>query len=182
MLKKEKKSLEYIQAEYDSGKSIHQLCKEYGSYIRRLGLIVRDVKTAGKIGYAKNPLTEEKKQKLSKLAKDRGLGGYRPHPNKGKLYNGIWFDSNWEVQVAKSLDENKVKWIRPKIGFIWTDNGNKYYPDFYLCDYDIYLDPKNDYLIKQDKVKIEQAIKRNGIRVIVLNSNQLNWNEIKMLM
>jgi hypothetical protein len=35
--------------------------------------------------------------------------------------------------------------------FIWKDNtGNehRYYPDFYLPEYDVYLDSKNDYLIE----------------------------------
>ena len=36
----------------------------------------------------------------------------------------------------------------------------KYYPDFYLTDFDVYLDPKNDYIVKQDKEKIEAIMKQ----------------------
>jgi len=45
-------------------------------------------------------------------------------------------DSSWEVNIAKWLDINNIKWIRDrKINFIWTNiNGIKrrYYSDFYL--------------------------------------------------
>ena len=51
---------------------------------------------------------------------------------------------------------------------MWTDkDGNKrrYYPDFYLPDYNVYLDPKNRYLIKVDEYKINRVIKENGIKL-----------------
>lgn len=127
------------------------------------------------------PKTLEEKQHLSKIAKKNGLGGYRPHPNKGIRYKDIWFDSSWEVAVAKSLDEHNIKWVRPKSGFVWNDNNNKYYPDFYLPDYDVYLDPKNPYLMKKDQEKISEASKRNNIKVILLNENQLSWTNIAPL-
>lgn len=118
-------------------------------------------------------------KRLSQCAKERGLGGYNPHPNRGSRYKGIWFDSNWEITVAKSLDEHGVMWERPTRGFIWNDEGNKYYPDFYLIEYDIYLDPKNDYLQVQHKDKIENAQVRNGIKVIMLNGDELTWEIIQ---
>ena len=129
----------------------------------------------------KGTVSIEGRMKLSSLAKERGLGGYRPHPNRGTYYKEIWFDSSWEVRVAKSLDENKIKWERPRNGFIWNDEGNKYYPDFYLIDHDVYLDPKNAYLQKIDKQKIEAASIRNNIKVIVLNEEQLEWSTIALM-
>jgi len=85
-------------------------------------------------------------------------------------YNDIWMDSSWEVEIAKWMDIHNVKWERSKkINFIWTDfNGKKrrYYPDFYLKDYNVYLDPKNKYLIEKDTFKIEQVQKENNIKVI----------------
>lgn len=117
-------------------------------------------------------------EKLSRLAKERGLGGYRPHPNKGERYKGLFFDSKWEVRVAKSLDENEIRWEQPKVGFVWNDHGNKYYPDFFLPDFDVFLDPKNSFLRVKDKEKIENAQLRNGIRVFVLTEDQLTWKEI----
>lgn len=130
----------------------------------------------------KGSFTKESLEKLSSEAKARGLGGYRPHPNKGQRYKDVWFDSKWEVRVAESLDSNEIKWSRPRDGLVWTDSGNKYYPDFYLVDYDVYLDPKNDYLRVKDEEKIQQASARNGVKVLVLNESQLKWEEIKKLL
>lgn len=117
-------------------------------------------------------------EKLSRLAKERGLGGYRPHPNKGERYNGRFFDSKWEVRVAKSLDENSIRWEQPKVGFVWNDRGSRYYPDFFLPEFGVYLDPKNSFLREKDKEKIENAQSRNNIRVLVLTEDQLSWKEI----
>lgn len=173
---------EEAQKLYNEGLSIRGLAKHYGCSvgpIQYLGLKTRTQKLASDLFERK--FTKEGLEKLSKIAKERNLGGYRPHPNKGKRYKGIWFDSEWEVKVAKSLDKNNIKWVRPKEGFVWNDKGNKYYPDFFLEDYNIYLDPKNDYLIGKDKLKIEQAQLRNNISVFVLKENQLSWKEIKAL-
>ena len=79
-------------------------------------------------------------------------------------------DSTWEVDIAKWMDDKKVKWdrSRKKYMFWWTDNnGNKrrYYPDFYLPEYNVYLDPKNKYKMENDTVKMERVIKENGINI-----------------
>lgn len=117
-------------------------------------------------------------EKLSRLAKEKGLGGYRPHPNKGERYKGLWFDSKWEVKVAQSLDENGIRWEQPSVGFVWNNFGNKYYPDFFLPDFNVYLDPKNSYLRETHKLKIDNAQMFNKIRVLVLTEEQLSWKEI----
>jgi hypothetical protein len=120
----------------------------------------------------------ETKSKLSAYAKDRGLGGYRPHPNRGKYYKDTWFDSHWEVKVAESLDENNISWVRPKTGFIWNESGNKYYPDFFLPEFGVYLDPKNPYLMIKDSIKLQNASEINDIIIIPLNEDQLTWSKI----
>lgn len=90
-------------------------------------------------------------------------------------------DSFWEVRVASSLDEHGVRWERPREGFVWNDSGNKYYPDFFLPDYDVYLDPKNAYLRGVHAEKISSAERRNGIRVLVLTEEQLDWKTIAQM-
>jgi hypothetical protein len=156
------------------------LTKENNESINRASLTLKKGFKNGRL--IKQQISIEGRTKLSKLAKQRGLGGYRPHPNKGQYYKNIWFDSNWEVKVAISLDKNNINWIRPHIGFVWTDCGKKYYPDFYLLDFDVYLDPKNDFLIKKDFEKIKQAELRNNIKVLVLTGHQLDWEIIKTLL
>lgn len=96
--------------------------------------------------------------------------GERKYPNgRRKLF---WFynpnqdkevllESSWEVEVAKILVDSNLKWTRPA-PIKWIDEKNKnrfYYPDFYLTDYNVYLDPKNPFGMKRDKYKIEQVSK-----------------------
>jgi hypothetical protein len=53
--------------------------------------------------------------------------------------------------------------------FFWTDLKNekrRYYPDFYLPQYDLYLDPKNKFLIPRDRYKINKVIEENNIKII----------------
>lgn len=47
-------------------------------------------------------------------------------------------DSTWEVDIARCLDDNDIKWERPKTGIKYVNIRTKtYYPDFYLADYNI---------------------------------------------
>lgn len=131
--------------------------------------------------------TNEHKQRIRELAIEKHLGGW--HTSKTVDYKGIKLDSQYEYEVAKELDENQVKWQRPTY-FLWEDtNGvkHRYYPDFYLPEYNVYLDPKNDYLINNkskrfgisDVEKIEKVEQQNGIRIIILDKDNLTWKSIK---
>ena len=79
---------------------------------------------------------------------------FNPNENKDVL-----LDSSWEVIVATKLIDLGIKWIRPK--FIkWVDNmgtTRRYFPDFYLPDYDLYLDPKNPYCMMKDLDKMAKV-------------------------
>ena len=69
----------------------------------------------------------------------------------------VLLDSSWEVKTAEHLDKLNIKWIRPKF-LKWVDDKNKtryYFPDFYLVDYDLYLDPKNPYCMNRDIAKMK---------------------------
>lgn len=124
--------------------------------------------------------SEEQKLLSSERAKKQKLGGYRPHPNRGEYYNNVWFDSKWEVALAKEFDINSIKWERPKVGFIWNDSGQRYYPDFYLPEYEVYVEPKNEYLAKIQQEKLTETVKRHNIKLIVITSkDNLTWNYVK---
>lgn len=120
--------------------------------------------------------------KLNKNNNKKSWGWY-DSPIAGKVH----LDSSWEYKVAKSLDENNIKWIRPSKDFYtfeWIDsNGNNhlYYPDFYLVEYDIYLDPKQPFLQIKDKYKIEYVVKKYNLKLLILNKNDLYWEMIKKL-
>lgn len=69
----------------------------------------------------------------------------------------VHLDSSWEEALAIRLDELGVNWSRPK-PIQWIDeNGVKhnYFPDFYLPDFDLYIDPKGPYAFKAQINKIK---------------------------
>lgn len=124
-------------------------------------------------------------QNLSAKAKTR-----KTHPLNSKkiMYNGVYLGSSYELSLAKSLDENSIIWCRPS-PLKWIDKNNnerRYFPDFYLPDYDIYLDPKNDFLINnknpetgiKDSDKIFFAAVQNNVVILILNKNELTWESV----
>lgn len=93
-------------------------------------------------------------------------------------YKNIWMDSKWEIEIAKLLDCKNIKWERDrkKHMFWWTDKSGikrRYYPDFYLPDYKLYLDPKNKYKAQLDLEKITNVIKENGIKLLWGDLNEI---------
>ncbi len=112
---------------------------------------------------------EREKHVLNSIDPNKRQGGCG-HMGKRCIYNGVSFDSSWEVQIAKWLDSNNIKWIRDKrINFSYTDKEGKirkYIPDFYLEDMNVYLDPKNKIVIKMQEYKISQVLKENNINLI----------------
>lgn len=79
-------------------------------------------------------------------------------------YNGIILESSWELKLAKWLDERKIKWTRPEpIKWILEGKDKLYYPDFFLTELNLYLDPKNPYCMEKDKIKMEIISKKIDI-------------------
>ena len=114
------------------------------------------------------------------------IGGYRANAGKSKKFkvkdsfgNLVTLQSSYELQCSEILNELGIQWIRPK--HLKYDNGRKYFPDFYLIEHDIFLDPKNDYLAKMDYEKIEKVKCENKVRVFILTKDKLNSNYIKTL-
>ena len=96
---------------------------------------------------------------------------YNIHQNKKVL-----LESSWEVKIALWLDKNKIKWVRPHY-LKWIDKNNKtrmYFPDFYLPDSNLYLDPKNPYCMAVDKEKLEYF--KNKIKLLVGNVDDIIQN------
>lgn len=122
--------------------------------------------------------SDETKKKLSDVAKKNKLGG---HTSKKRVkYKNIVLHSSYEQMVAEQLDQNNIRWNRPN-PLNWIDEKgieHRYYPDFYLLDYNIYLDPKNDYLINKDQDKIRRVCEQTQVKVVVLDKNNLTWEKI----
>lgn len=97
-------------------------------------------------------------------------GGWRP--KKSFVYNGIKLDSSWEVELAKRLDFLDIKWESSgKRYFSYQDMHGKirkYYPDFYLIDYDLYLECKGAWT--QEVIhKMKDIQMRNVFNLIILD-------------
>jgi hypothetical protein len=134
-------------------------------------------------------ICKEKEQfhRLSTLAKDRGLGGVRP--SKRILYKGVLLGSTYEVKLAESLDDNCIKWIKPaRLNYVDPFGKERTYEaDFYLPEYNVYLDPKNDFLINninprlgfKDSEKIHLVCKQNDVQIFILDKTQLTWQHVK---
>lgn len=121
----------------------------------------------------------EYKLACSIRAKENGFGGKRN--SKKFYYKGVCLDSSYELAVAKDLDKNGILWERPKrIKYFDRQNIYHYYlSDFYLPQYNIYLDPKNSYLLTKDVDKIRLVSEQNHIKILMLSCDELGWNKIK---
>lgn len=97
---------------------------------------------------------EEKALELKRQHSERSKGkiqGFAANPKLRWKRNHIPYidsDGNWfllesihEWKVANILDKNGINWIRPKQ--IKLSSGYGYEPDFYLKDFNVYLDPKS---------------------------------------
>lgn len=77
--------------------------------------------------------------------------------DRTQTYNGMKFDSRWEIEIAKFLDGLGITWIRPG-PIAWIDDAGKrhnYWPDFLLPDSELYLDPKNKWAIVSQREKLD---------------------------
>jgi hypothetical protein len=113
--------------------------------------------------------------------------GGQKHTHRSKISNinnEIFVaESSYEVKLSNVLNKLNILWVRPNF-FWYKDKKNqkrRYYPDFYLPKYDLYLDPKNDFLIKTDIDKIKRSAKQNKIRIAILSKNHLNDKSINIL-
>lgn len=100
----------------------------------------------------------------------REHGGYKEGAGRSQKFwmpdsfgTIVCLQSSYEKRMAEILDTQSIRWVRPKA--FRYDDGRLYYPDFYLIDYDIFLDPKNSWLVKRDIEKIRKVMEQNNIDV-----------------
>ena len=114
--------------------------------------LISPLKGRRTIGHAHSPETK-------KILSEKALASSHRRLKKNCInYNGTLLDSTWELELAKRLDSLNIKWVRPS-PLKWTDEEGRrhnYFPDFYLPELDIYLDPKNHhaYNVQKKKIKI----------------------------
>ena len=85
----------------------------------------------------------------------------------------VSMDSTWEVACATRLDELGIHWIRnPSLKLKYTTRGRRarnYIPDFYLPDYDVYIEVKG-YWTDAARHKMKNVQERNTVKIIILES------------
>jgi len=125
----------------------------------------KNCKICGKLFYTKGTSVKHTRQTCSRACNTHASVKVRKYQNgsrKPQLYfckilnKEILLDSSWEIRVAQLLDTFNIKWIRPH-PIKWKDENNQdrlYYPDFYLLDHQLYLDPKNPYCMEKDTYKM----------------------------
>ena len=149
---------------------------------------------ARELGLPDPVISEETRQKLAKIWKDKKFSeehkqkiskGIRKaiieHPESysscnvnGRVkvfdYNGIKLDGKWEVEVAKYLDNNKILWKRPDVGieYFWNGKIHLYFPDFYLPEFDTYIEVKG--LVRERDYHKWENIKN----LIVIKAKEIN--------
>lgn len=123
--------------------------------------------------------SEESKKKISeKLSYNNRGGRCKWYEYKGQLLQGTY-----ELNFAKKLDELNIKWKKIKTNsqtLKWIDDNNKthhYTPDFYLEDYNKYIEIKG-YWWGNDKRKMELVKIQNQNENIIIIEKYLYQNII----
>ena len=173
---------EEVQKYYDAGFSFEECKKKFNCTFFTLSNAVKrgDFKKRTRSEnsklivrrYGPNKLTDEQKEKLRQIALN---SPHRRLKKKTFKYKGILLDSTWELELAQLLDSLDIKWLRPT-PIKWVDNNNvlhNYFPDFYLPDYDVYLDPKNPYAAVVQSAKLN-CLKEQYKNIIFLTKEQIS--------
>lgn len=139
------------------------------------------------LGKCLDPIKEQQRRlTISKTQKINGIsGGYRENAGRSKKFKvydafgkAVTLQSTYELNCSEILAELGINWLRPK--YLRYDN-KKYFADFYLPDYNIWLDTKNDYLAKLDAEKIKKVREQNEIKLTVLLEHQITKDYIARL-
>lgn len=93
------------------------------------------------------PLPQHVKDKISNTILDKAARG-EWHTSLAKnmhyTYKGEDLHGTWELEYAKYLDTNGIKWVRNKKRFTYYFEGKRHYytPDFYLQESDTFIEIK----------------------------------------
>lgn len=144
----------------------------------------------------KKVFTEERKKKHSESAKKnwrnieyrsnffdgicRNMNSefptYGKNINKGKRHNyeGHLFRSTWERDFAKTMNKSGIVWEYEPRSFSYissTGNNSNYLVDFFLPEFDLYVEIKAPYWVDENtKLKLE-AVESTGNKILLFTEN-----------
>ena len=121
-----------------------------------------------KFGAALTGHSEETKRKLSKIMSANNKGG------RSKWYevSEQKVQGTWERNIAQKLDEMNINWEKLKTNrhtfdYEMDEKVRSYTPDFYLKDYDVYLEVKG-YWWGNDRRKMDIVLKKYPDKKIII--------------
>ncbi len=94
-----------------------------------------------------------------RIAETKRSRGLKPYGAKRCEYAGHQLDSGWELLMARRLDALGILWTRGHHQIPWQDSFGEWFqyaPDFYLCDYDAFIEVKGNHLIWLDETESDK--------------------------
>jgi hypothetical protein len=156
------KTPESIQKQIDGIK----LARANGAYV---GSAKKSVETRRKNNTLNHSDESKEKCRVAALKSPHQRVCKKSHEYIDKRGRKFILDSSWEDALADRLDELNLNWDRPSsINYQLNGYTKRYFADFYLPDFDLYLDPKNEYAKRQQKEKLDIVSKL--INLLILNS------------
>ena len=119
---------------------------------------------------------KEQSEKMKRIAKEK-YSSYSTENVSGRVkfidYNGYKLHGNWELIVAKWLDNLGLTWTNKVTGipYFYDNSEHMYFPDFYIPSLDLYIEVKG-YETSKDFAKWN-ACKNNNIKLIVLKKKEV---------
>lgn len=131
------------------------------------GETVREKYASGEI--TSNWLGKKHADASRKLMSEKRIKYMEENPGLGIEWytvNGIKVQGKWEKLFAERLNELNVSWTRISLEYLKT---RKYTPDFYLHDYDMYVEIKG-WLRERDKYKMLKVLDEHNIDLRIIES------------
>lgn len=148
------------------------LTKETSESLQKASKTYKENKALGLHKKISNPMSNpDSRKKLSETCLRKSKEGTW-HTSLAKSmhinYKGEDLHGNWELKYAQYLDENNIKWERCKDRFPYTykDKLHYYTPDFYLPEYNKYIEIKG-YATGKDYAKWKQFPKDIPFEVLM---------------
>jgi predicted nuclease of restriction endonuclease-like RecB superfamily len=151
------------------------LTKETSEIVKSLSEKISKTMT-GRTGHKHS---EETKQKISEQRSINNKGG------RSKWFEiaGQRVQGTWELNVALKFEEHEIRWIKLKTGkdilkYEMHGKIRSYTPDFYLPDFDLYIEIKG-YWWGDDKEKMKIVMEKYPDRKIIIVEKEEYENILK---
>lgn len=126
-----------------------------------------------------NGYNKEVSKQLKKAWADGKFEGVRVGQSKWHIYkhsNGKEYrvQGTWELAFIEWLDENKLEFTchKGRIPYILNGEEHSYYPDFFVNEWNCYVDIKNDYHYSLQLDKFE-SLEKSGHKIKVILQKEL---------